>query len=68
MGVEEEKTRAVNIRNRDDPASQKQGALVPVDEALAKLKALRDDRRMENQMQSYPSLSFLGLSFEHRQP
>jgi threonyl-tRNA synthetase len=48
VGAEEQKSRTVNIRNRDDPSTQKQGALVPLDEALRKLKELRDERRLRN--------------------
>ena len=48
VGAEEQKTRTVNIRNRDDPATQKQGALIPLEEALQKLKDLKDERRLVN--------------------
>ena len=48
VGAEEQKSRTLNIRNRDDPTTQKQGALVPLDEALAKLKHLRDSRGLVN--------------------
>ena len=48
VGAEEEKNRSVNIRNRDDQSTQKMGALVPLDEALGKLKELRDEKRLLN--------------------
>jgi threonyl-tRNA synthetase len=38
----------VNIRNRDDPSTQSKGDLVPLDEAIQKLVALRDERRLDN--------------------
>lgn len=50
VGAEEQKSRTLNIRNRDDPATQKQGALVPLDEAVRKLKDLRDERRLVNSL------------------
>ena len=40
----------MNIRNRDDPATQKMGELVPLDKALARLVELRDERRLENKI------------------
>ncbi len=48
VGAEEQRSRTLNIRNRDDPATQKLGALVPLDEALRKLMELRDQRRLLN--------------------
>ncbi|KAF2717849.1 threonyl-tRNA synthetase-like protein [Polychaeton citri CBS 116435] len=48
LGAAEKEARSVNIRNRDDPATQKQGALVPLDEAVQKFVALRDERRLES--------------------
>lgn len=38
----------MNIRNRDDKETQSKGELVPIDMALAKLCALRDERRIVN--------------------
>lgn len=40
--------REVNVRNRDDTSTQDRGKPVPLDEAIAKLKALRDERRSDN--------------------
>ena len=48
VGAQEKESRTVNIRNRDDPATQKQGVMIPLDEARAKLKSLRKERRLEN--------------------
>jgi threonyl-tRNA synthetase len=50
VGAEEQKSRTLNIRNRDDPATQKQGALVPLDDAVRKLKDLRDEKRLINSL------------------
>lgn len=48
MGAQEEKSRTVNIRNRDDQNTQSKGDLVPLDVALEALTALRDDRKLVN--------------------
>ncbi|KAJ5929518.1 hypothetical protein N7454_006468 [Penicillium verhagenii] len=48
VGANEAETRSVNIRNRDDPATQKQGIMIPLEEARIKFKALRKERRLEN--------------------
>jgi threonyl-tRNA synthetase len=48
VGASERDGRAVNIRNRDDPASQQKGAMILLDEAVRKIKELRDERRLEN--------------------
>ncbi|KAK5095099.1 threonyl-tRNA synthetase [Lithohypha guttulata] len=50
VGAQEQETRTVNIRNRDDPATQKQGQLVPLDKALAQLIELRDNRVLESKI------------------
>ena len=50
VGAKEQETRTVNIRNRDDPATQKMGELIPLDKALDRLKELRDERRLENKI------------------
>ena len=48
VGAQEKETRSVNIRNRDDRQTQTKGELVPLAEALQKLKALRKERRLVN--------------------
>lgn len=48
VGAQEKESRSVNIRNRDDPATQKQGVMIPLDEARPKLRALRKERRLAN--------------------
>ncbi|KAH6604671.1 threonyl-trna synthetase [Trichoderma cornu-damae] len=50
VGAEEATSRTVNIRNRDDQSTQNKGALVPVDEALEKLLALKAERRLVNKI------------------
>lgn len=50
VGAQEKSTRTVNIRNRDDPSSQAKGSLVPLEEARAKLRALRKERRLVNEL------------------
>lgn len=48
VGAQEKESRAVNIRNRDDQETQAKGELVPLDEAIGKLKALKKERRLIN--------------------
>jgi threonyl-tRNA synthetase len=48
VGAEEAKSRTVNIRNRDDQATQTKGELIPMDEALEKLVQLKEERRLVN--------------------
>lgn len=50
VGAQERDSRSVNIRNRDDPATQNKGVMVPLDEARVKLRALRKERRLENKL------------------
>lgn len=38
----------MNIRNRDDQETQAKGELIPLDEAISKLKALKKERRLIN--------------------
>ena len=48
VGAEEAKSRTVNIRNRDDQATQSKGELIPLDEAVEHLAKLKDERRIVN--------------------
>jgi threonyl-tRNA synthetase len=48
VGAQEQESRSVNIRNRDDPETQAKGELVPLEEAIKRLKALRKERRIIN--------------------
>lgn len=50
VGAEEEKGQSVNIRNRDDQASQQRGEVIPLAEAIEKMVKLRDERRLENKL------------------
>ena len=50
VGAQERDSRSVNIRNRDDPATQKMGELIPVDKAMELLTALRDERRLSSEL------------------
>lgn len=50
VGAKEQETRTVNIRNRDDPSTQKMGQLIPLDKALSRLIALRDDRVLDSKI------------------
>lgn len=48
VGAEEAKSRTVNIRNRDDQATQAKGELIPLQEALDHMVKLKDERRLIN--------------------
>lgn len=48
VGAEEEKSRTVNIRNRDDQSTQNKGELIPLCEALDHMIKLKDERRISN--------------------
>lgn len=48
VGDQEMKGRQVNVRNRDDTSSQDRGKPVSLQEAVSKLKSLRDERRSDN--------------------
>jgi threonyl-tRNA synthetase len=55
VGDQEMNGRQVNVRNRDDTSSQKQGKPVPLEEAIQKLKALRDTRGSDNPFPGEPA-------------
>ncbi|KAL1623980.1 threonyl-tRNA synthetase [Neofusicoccum ribis] len=46
VGAEEKEQRKVNIRNRDDQATQQRGELVDLDAAIEKLVALKENRAL----------------------
>ncbi|KAK4695998.1 threonyl-tRNA synthetase, partial [Lecanoromycetidae sp. Uapishka_2] len=48
VGAEEQESRSVNIRNRDDHDTQSKGEQIPLAGAIAKLKALKKERRLIN--------------------
>lgn len=50
VGVQEKESRSVNIRNRDDPETQSKGELIPLEEAIQKLRALKKERRLVNSL------------------
>jgi threonyl-tRNA synthetase len=50
VGAQEKESRTVNIRNRDDLASQKLGELIPLDVAVQKMEALRDERKLKTEL------------------
>ncbi|KAG5657209.1 hypothetical protein KAF25_001798 [Fusarium avenaceum] len=50
VGAEEASSRTLNIRNRDDQATQAKGELVPIDEALEKLVQLKVSRGLTNKL------------------
>ncbi|KAK5996382.1 Threonyl-tRNA synthetase [Cladobotryum mycophilum] len=50
VGSQEKDSRSINIRNRDDPASQTKGVMTLVDEARAKLRMLRKGRGLVNSL------------------
>ncbi|OAA65003.1 threonine-tRNA ligase [Cordyceps fumosorosea ARSEF 2679] len=50
VGAEEEKSRTVNIRNRDDQATQSKGELVPLQDALDQMIKLKEERRRVNKL------------------
>ncbi|CCX13698.1 hypothetical protein FPQ18DRAFT_376845 [Pyronema domesticum] len=50
LGASEQETRSLNMRNRDDPAQQQKGEMVPLDEALEKFCRLKSERRLENKL------------------
>ncbi|KAF9766923.1 threonyl-tRNA synthetase [Fusarium sp. DS 682] len=50
VGAEEASSRTLNIRNRDDQATQAKGELVPIDEALEKMVQLKSSRGLVNKL------------------
>lgn len=48
VGAEEQESRTVNVRNRDDQTTQTKGRLIPLQEVIDKLVPLRDERRLIN--------------------
>jgi len=48
VGDQEKNGREVNVRNRDDTSTQDRGRPIPLDEAVKKLIALRDERGTSN--------------------
>lgn len=46
LGAQEKEARTANIRDRDDQATQSKGEMVGLDDAIEKLKALRESRTL----------------------
>lgn len=51
VGANEMESRSVNIRNRDDPETQKKGEEISVDKAVELLRGLRDQRKLDSKFQ-----------------
>ncbi|KAK9464488.1 hypothetical protein V1512DRAFT_293304 [Lipomyces arxii] len=50
VGEQELNASAVNLRNRDDQASQSKGEMIPLDEVCSKMIALKASRSLENKL------------------
>lgn len=50
VGQEELDAQAVNVRNRDDVGTKAKGEMVPLEEAISKLVALKERRSIENKL------------------
>ena len=48
VGADEIKKRAVNVRNRDNPASQQKGAICDLQDLIERLETLKAERRLAN--------------------
>jgi len=48
VGAQEMENKQVNVRNRDDPATQDRGQPIALDVAVEKLRKLRDERGRYN--------------------
>lgn len=50
MGQEELDARSVNVRNRDDVGTKAKGEMVPLDQIVEKLVALKKSRSLDNKL------------------
>lgn len=50
VGQEELDAQSVNIRNRDDVGTKARASIVPLDEVVEKMIALKSSRRLENRL------------------
>jgi threonyl-tRNA synthetase len=50
VGGEEESTRSVNVRNRDDVGTKAKGKTVPLEEIYASAKNLKESRSLDNKL------------------
>lgn len=51
VGAEEESTRSVNVRNRDDVGTKAKSETVPLDVIISKLNNLKQTRALENKLE-----------------
>ena len=51
VGQQEEESRSVNVRNRDDVGTKKQGAMEALDEVVKKLLNLKKTKSLENKLE-----------------
>lgn len=51
VGQQEEESRSVNVRNRDDVGTKKQGAMEALDEVVKKLSNLKKTRSLQNKLE-----------------
>lgn len=50
VGQEELDGRSVNVRNRDDVGTKAKGQMIPLEEVVQKLVALKSSRSLKNQI------------------
>lgn len=50
VGAEEQESRSVNVRNRDDVGTKGKSATVPLDDIVKQMTALKESRRYENHL------------------
>ena len=50
VGQEELDARSVNVRNRDDVGTKAKGEMVPLDQIVEKLVALKKSRSLDNKL------------------
>ncbi|CAO3587892.1 unnamed protein product [Absidia cylindrospora] len=50
VGEEEQSSKSVNVRNRDDVGTKAKGKTIPLDDVIASLVALKDSKSLENKL------------------
>ncbi|KAI8093471.1 uncharacterized protein BX664DRAFT_108230 [Halteromyces radiatus] len=50
VGEEEQTTKSVNVRNRDDVGSKHKGKTIPLEEVIASVLALKESKNLENKL------------------
>ena len=48
-------SRSVNLRDRDDQATQSKGEMITIDDAIAKLEKLREDKTLSKAIAEHTS-------------